>query len=541
MERAGERASTPVSPSNLWHYYAGYFGFLLLLNTYFIVFSPDVRTYLPLRVQFITTVSVLMRTTVRSVDKFKANHDTKSVNSLTTTNTVLRLLKFLLSEKLEKHKLSYSLSVWAAFMNFFKFVSGFIFISNDELFIGTGYYFSVFCVFMSILLTMQNFRILLSSYNILRHKRHNKLVIDYVDLMEEAFANEDEPVDLMFRFRCSTFMRFFVKMLLIMFCVTYSYMIFEMITSTLRDFLFKETVSLLIAESFILVIILILLCIPDVLCYITYIALVGNILFLLSLAMAFKCPSDYQFGIDPMQDLWNYKIWPMPVFVIPLLTQASAFIIPLRFEMERSNYLSNPPYMIDLCLWILGLILCVVSYVFYGLYADNFKRFPLNCLERKGPYGVIVVAIYALNELCTIPLYVHILANTMYKYRFERRAAFIIKNFKRSGFLIAFIFFGLTPQAIAFSSYLANISSTILTIILPPILEWRIFCAHKFFACKMQYIRIYLTLIIGLIIMACSLYDIPTKEKISAIAYERHYIYQEKDVDGQNKFVIFME
>uniref|UniRef100_A0A1A9VV92 Amino acid transporter transmembrane domain-containing protein n=1 Tax=Glossina austeni TaxID=7395 RepID=A0A1A9VV92_GLOAU len=439
--------------------------------------------------------------------------------------------------KLEKHKLSYHLSAWAAFMNLFKFISGSIFVYNDELFVGAGYYFSVLCVCASCLLTMQNFRILISCNNVLRHRRHNKLVIGYVDLVEEAFSNEDEPVDLMFGFRCSTLMRFLVKMLLLVFCVTNSYLVFEVITRMTEDYISNNTIPVRVMESSSLVIILILLCIPDVLCHIAYIALVGNILFLVSLGMAFKCPLDYQFGVDPIRDFWNFKIWPMTMFVVPTLTQVTAFIIPLRFEMESSQYLKKPPYIVDSCLWTLALILCGVSYFFYGLYADEFQRFPNNCMQREGPYGAIVLIIYASSELLTIPLYVHVLATTMYKIRFQRRASFLMKNFKRSGFLLVFIFFDLTPQGIAFSSYLANISSNILTIILPPILEWRVFQGKKFFSYKLQFIRIYLTLIVGLTIMACSFYVMPIKEQISIDAYEQLCNFREEDIDLQSKFI----
>uniref|UniRef100_A0A1A9Z9R9 Amino acid transporter transmembrane domain-containing protein n=1 Tax=Glossina pallidipes TaxID=7398 RepID=A0A1A9Z9R9_GLOPL len=376
-------------------------------------------------------------------------------------------------QKLEKHKLSYNLTAWPAIMNLFKFISGSIFINHDELFVGSGYYFSVLCVCASCLLTMQNFRIVISCYDVLRHRRHNNLVIDYVDLAEQAFSNEDEPADLMFRLRCSAITRFLVKMLLIVFCVTNSYMIFEAITRMLDQFVSNTTIPTRMMESSCIVILLFLLCIPDVLRHISYIALAGNILFLLSLGMAFKCPLDYQFGVEPMRDFWNFKIWPMTVFVVPLLTQVTVFVIPLRFEMESSTHLTKPPYMVDFCLWTLALILCVVSYFFYGWYADEFQRFPNNCMRRERPYGIIVMTTYALSELLTIPLYVHILAATMHKFRFHRRASFLMKNFKRSGFLIAFIFFDLTPQGITFSNYLANVSSNILTIILPPILEWR--------------------------------------------------------------------
>uniref|UniRef100_A0A1B0FN21 Uncharacterized protein n=1 Tax=Glossina morsitans morsitans TaxID=37546 RepID=A0A1B0FN21_GLOMM len=300
--------------------------------------------------------------------------------------------------KLEKHKVSYNLTAWSAFINLFKFITGSIFIYNDELFVGAGYYFSVLCVGVSCLLTMQNFRILISCYNVLRHRRHNKLVIDYVDLAEEAFSNENEPVDLMFRFRCSTFMRFLVKMLLVVFCVTNSYLIFEGITHMIDDFIISKTIPTRMMASSSVVIILLLLCIPDMLCHIYYIALVGNILFLVSLGMAFKCPLDYQFGVDPIRDFWNFKIWPMTVFVVPFLTQVTALIIPLRFEMESSEYLKNPPYMVDVCLWALALTVCVVSYFFYGWYADELQRFPKNCVQREGPYGIIVMTIYALKS-----------------------------------------------------------------------------------------------------------------------------------------------
>uniref|UniRef100_A0A1B0B109 Uncharacterized protein n=1 Tax=Glossina palpalis gambiensis TaxID=67801 RepID=A0A1B0B109_9MUSC len=200
--------------------------------------------------------------------------------------------------------------------------------------------------------------IILVCFVVLRHRRHNKLVIDYVDLVEEAFSNEDEPVDLMFRFRCSTFMRFLVKMLLIVFCVTNSYLVFDVVTTTIDDFINEQTVAIEMMGNFILVIILVILCIPDMLCHIAYIALIGNILFLVSLGLAFKCPLDYQFSVDPMRDLWSFKIWPMTVFIVPLLTQVTAFVIPLRFEMETSKHLRKPPYMVDSCVWILALILC---------------------------------------------------------------------------------------------------------------------------------------------------------------------------------------
>lgn len=423
-----------------------------------------------------------------------------------------------LIQKSKTHQFELYIGDWMAIIHFIKFIFGVPALYHHYMFRTDSVTTILTIAIILLTVNLVNLHTILNCCTTLYIRRSNTEVFDLSDLAEEAFKDHNVQRELMFRFRWCTFMRYFVKLLLITNCISCSYLLYNnCIFGMLR--LMEERSSsretLIVCFLFCAIFIA---CLPDSLFHLLPLSVIGVAVGIVAMLMGIynlltMNISDIE--IKPVKLRFHFPKMDT-FFPYPFMCNLMPILLIIRAELKPRKLLHYYKFTTTLFICITVVVFHIYSYIAVHIKSNNFDILQYNVTHADNKFNLVMAVCYRVNQLLTIPLYIYALIKITKNMRNDYRETSMQKLTRRCGWLAMFIILILTKQARAYCKYIASVSGVLLSMVMPSVIEWRLYVGGRLVHWRLRYIKISIIMFIAGIVLTIILLDITCRSRNDA-------------------------
>lgn len=409
------------------------------------------------------------------------------------------------------HKIESFVGDWMAIIHILKFMFGVPELYSHYLWRTDSLPTIVITATIVVTIYLINLHTILNCCAVLYVQRSNTEIFDLSDIAEEAFKDHSAPKEIMFRFRWCTFMRYFVKTLLIANCISCSYLLYNNCVYGIIHLMEKPNSSretLIVCFVFLAVFIA---CLPDSLFHLLPLSMLGLAMGIIAMLMAIfnLLTINYRMNANVKVPIYYLTIPKMDTFFpYSYMCNVMPILMILRAELKPMKLLERYKFVLSLCIIIFVVLLHITSYINKHVKALNDDILPFKVTHINNMYSVVMAICFKFNQVLTIPLYIYALIKITKNMRNDYRESSMQKVTRRSVWLAMFIIFILTRQARSYCKYLASISGILLCMLVPTIIEWRIYGGGRIFQLQLRFFKIATIIIISAFVLLVSILNI---------------------------------